>query len=171
MLVWDAYKCHLTDGVKNVVNKVANSDVSVIPGGLTGHVQPADICWNKPFKAKYKELYALWTAEGKKTYTCAGNIHAPSKLQCLEEVGVEVVKKSCGISVKVDGSEDKHIHCIKDGGIAPEARAEIEKSTAAILAPPEDAEDDDPDQFKDIEEDEEETDQNEVVLEDDGTDD
>ena len=45
LLVWDAYKCHLTDSVKNVADKVTNSDLlSVIPGGLTGHVQPADLC-------------------------------------------------------------------------------------------------------------------------------
>ena len=54
LLVWDAYKCYLTKGIRNVVSKATNSDVTIIPGGLTGHMQPADMCWNKPFKAAYK---------------------------------------------------------------------------------------------------------------------
>ena len=80
---------------------------------------------------------------GEKSYTQAGNIRAPSKLQCLEwvkkaweSVSQDIVIKSfrcCGISVKVDGTEDKEIHCIKDGGIAAEAFAEISQHTAALL--------------------------------------
>ena len=135
---------HLTDGVRSVANKSTNSDMAIIPGGLTGHIQPADVCWNKPFKEAYKELYGEWTATGEKSYTQAGNIRAPSKLQCLEwvkkaweSVSQEIVIKSfrcCGISVKVDGAKDKEIHCIKDGGIAAEAFAEISQHTAALLA-------------------------------------
>ena len=144
LLVWNAYKCHLTDGVRNVANKSTNSDMAIIPGGLTGHIHPADVCWNQPFKEAYKELYGEWTATGEKSYTQAGNIHAPSKLQCLEwvkkaweSVSQDIVIKSfrcCGISVKVDGTEDKEIHCIKDGGIAAEAIAEISQHKAALLA-------------------------------------
>lgn len=110
LLVWNAYKCHLTDGVRSVANKSTNSDMAIIPGGLTGHIQPADICWNKPFKEAYKELYGEWTAIGEKSYTQAGNIRVPNKLQCLEwvkkaweSVSQEIVIKSfrcCGISVK-----------------------------------------------------------------------
>ena len=75
LLIWDTYNCHLTDNVRNVVSNATNSDIGVIPGGLTGHLQQ-----NKPIKAAYKELYGEWTATGQKTYTRAGNIHAPSKL-------------------------------------------------------------------------------------------
>jgi len=59
LLVWDAYECHFTVGVKDVVNKVVRSDVFFVPGGLTSFVQPADAagCWNKLFKEKYKGLY------------------------------------------------------------------------------------------------------------------
>ena len=56
LLVWDAYKCYLMPSIKSVVDKQANSDISIIPGGLTRLVQPADVSWNKPFKAVYKEL-------------------------------------------------------------------------------------------------------------------
>ena len=80
LLVWDPYKCHLMPSVKSVVDKQANSDISIIPGGLTRLVQPADVSWNKPFKAAYKELYNEWMVNGVKSYTSAGNVRAPSKL-------------------------------------------------------------------------------------------
>ena len=113
---------------------------------------------------------------GEKSYTQAGNIRAPSKLQGLEwvkkaweSVSQDIVIKSfrcCGISVKVDGTEDKEIHCIKDGGIAAEAFAEISQHTAALLVTDEsDSESDDP--FEDIDEDEGELEDNEAVIEDD----
>jgi len=127
LLVWDPYKCHLTDGVRYVANKSTNSDMAIIPGGVTGHIQPADVCWNKPFKEAYKELYGEWTATGEKSYTQAGNICAPSKFQCLqwvkkawESVSQDIVIKSfrcCGISVNVDGTEDKEIHSNKMVGL------------------------------------------------------
>ena len=83
LLVWDAYKCHLMNTVKDIVDEGARSDISVIPGGLTGLVQPPDVSWNKPFKQAYKELYNEWLASGEKSYTPAGNVHAPSKLLYL----------------------------------------------------------------------------------------
>ena len=49
LLVRDAYRCHIMDSVSNHARRNANSDIGVIPGGLTGHLQPADISWNKPF--------------------------------------------------------------------------------------------------------------------------
>ena len=57
LLVWDAYKCLLMSSVKAVVDRQANTDVFGVPGGLTSLVQPADLSWNKPFKAAYKDLY------------------------------------------------------------------------------------------------------------------
>ena len=88
-------------------------------------------------------MYGEWTATGQKTYTRAGNISAPSKLQCLnwvkkawESVQVEVVIKSfrsCGIAVQINGSEDKEIYCIQDGGVATEVFDDISRSTAALL--------------------------------------
>ena len=114
------------DSVKSMVTNQAKSDISTIPGGLTSLVQPADVSWNKPFKAAYKELYNEWMVSGEKSYTPAGIVRAPSKLLCLrwvkkawDSVTKEVIIKSfmvCRISVSVDGDEDHKIHCIKDGG-------------------------------------------------------
>lgn len=70
LLIWDAYKCHLMPSVCSVVEQT-KSDISVIPGGLTSLVQPADLSWNKPFKEAYKALYNEWLLNGDKTYTPA----------------------------------------------------------------------------------------------------
>lgn len=87
LLVWDAYKCHITGSIKEVVKTQTNSDISVVPGGLTCIVQPADTSWNKPFKGSYKDHYADWIANGEKSYTAAGNVRAPSKLQGKKILG------------------------------------------------------------------------------------
>ena len=50
LLVWDAYKCHITDAITSYAKRSTKTDVSIIPGGLTRHLQPADVSWNKPFK-------------------------------------------------------------------------------------------------------------------------
>ena len=132
--MWDTYKCHLMDSVKSVVDRETQSDIVIIPGGLTGLVQPAYVSWNKPFKAAYKELYNEWMANGEKSHTPAGNICAPGKLLCLQWVKQawdcvtkEVIIKSfeaCGISVSTDGSENDKIHCVKVGEIFEAAMEE-----------------------------------------------
>ena len=176
LLVWDAYKCHLMDSVYAVATQ---SDISVIPGGLTSLVQPADLSWNKPFKEAYKALYNDWLLNGEKSYTTAGNVRAPSKLTCLkwvkkawDSVTHDVIKRSfeaCGISVATDGSEDDKIHCLKDGQVAAPACSAIAEKTAALFKPYDvDNEDESDDPFADIEDhsDEEELMNNEIAIDD-----
>ncbi len=50
------------------------------------NLQPADVSWNKPFKAAYCELYNQWMSSGNKSYTAAGNMRAPDKSLCLDWV-------------------------------------------------------------------------------------
>ena len=187
LLVWDAYRCHLMPSVKNVAETHTNTDLSVIPGGLTSLVQPADVSWNKPFKEAYKARYNQWMVTGEKSYTPAGNVRAPSKVLCLQwvkeawsSVSTEVVKKSfisCGISVNVDGSEDQEVHCLKDNEIAAAAKTDIQQATVSLLAQSSVADvlgegdsdpftDCDPDPVNEIQEDDDELNSNEVVLED-----
>ncbi len=168
LLVWDAYKCHLMDSVKIVANTQARSDIVVIPGGLTGLVQPAYVSWNKLFKAAYKDLYNEWIANGEKSYTAAGNSRKASLFKMGEEsmgkVSREVIVKSfrvCGVSVSIDGKEDEEINCLKDNGIAIWARAEVSEKTR-LLHEPEDA-----DPFANlvnVDEDDEELGMNECVI-------
>ena len=86
--------------------------------------------------------------------------------ECWEALPTETVKKSfraCGISVHTDGTEDGEIHCLKEGGVAADARKTIERDTAALVTATDSLEESDP--FADVEEDEEEL-ENELVLED-----
>ena len=78
ILVWDAYKCHIMDSVKSIIKHHTNSEVIIIPAGLTKQL-PAAISWNKPFKEAYRKLYDEWMATGEKSFTLAGNMRAPSK--------------------------------------------------------------------------------------------
>ncbi|CAI2184283.1 15308_t:CDS:2 [Funneliformis geosporum] len=49
--VLDSFFAHKTDIVKHKFRR-KNTDLAVISGGLTSHLQPLDASLNKPFKAK-----------------------------------------------------------------------------------------------------------------------
>jgi hypothetical protein len=51
LLVLDSFTAHRTDPVKRHL-KEKNTDMAVIPGGLTSRLQPLDVSLNKAFKAK-----------------------------------------------------------------------------------------------------------------------
>jgi len=50
-LVLDAFTAHRTDTVKRRFYR-KNTDLAIIPGGLTSRLQPLDVLLNKSFKAK-----------------------------------------------------------------------------------------------------------------------
>jgi hypothetical protein len=51
LLVLDSFTAHKTDAVKRRFRE-KNTDLAVIPGGLTSRLQPLDVSLNKSFKAK-----------------------------------------------------------------------------------------------------------------------
>lgn len=116
LLVWDAFRAHITQRVKDLVKVKHNSDMAVIPGGCTCKLQPADVSWNRPFKAKLAELYDEWIFNGPIERTRAGNRKAPPKALLLKwikdawaAITPDVIRKSfkkCGITVALDGTED-----------------------------------------------------------------
>lgn len=116
LLVWDAFRAHITSKVKGLVRQRYNSDMAVIPGGCTCKLQPADVSWNRPFKAKLAELFDEWIFSGPVDKTRLGNRRPPPKtllLQWIKEawatISPDVIRKSfkkCGLSVALDGTED-----------------------------------------------------------------
>ena len=92
LLVWDSYMCRIMDSVKTSITGRCNSDISVIPGGLTKHLQPANMCWNKHFKEAYRVSYDEWMTSGEKPYTPAGNMRPPTKMQVLQWVKLSVTE-------------------------------------------------------------------------------
>ena len=77
LLIWDSFRAHLVDSVKRAV-KETNTDIAVIPGGLTSVLQPLDVSLNKPFKDWLRDKWTTWMIEGQKEYTAGGNVKAAS---------------------------------------------------------------------------------------------
>ena len=78
MLVWDSFKCHISDARKEQL-KQYNIAMSVIPGGCTKVLQLLNVCINKPFK-----LFDHWFQKSECVYTFNGKIKAPSQLQRIQ---------------------------------------------------------------------------------------
>ena len=103
---------HLTAEVTEVLKEV-NTDVAVIPGGLTGVLQPLDVSLNKPFKAG---LCDCWMAREGYTKTKGGNMRAPPLDTCAkwvieswDDIKKPIIIKSfkkCCISNAMVGTED-----------------------------------------------------------------
>ncbi len=143
LLVWEAFSCHISPQTKL---KLANMkiDSSVIPGGTTKYLQPADVCWNRPFKANMTRCYDDWIASENFELTAAGNLKAPSLdlvaswiSKSWNEISPELIKKSfkcCGITAAADGSEDNEITCLKEGGpcYSEETVAQLEVETGQL---------------------------------------
>jgi hypothetical protein len=93
-----------------------NTDLVVIPGGMTLQLQVLDVVVNKPFKDHLKQLYSEWLLKGDHALSPAGRIKKPSvTILCQwiitawqrisSEVTVKCFKKCCVFSA-VDETED-----------------------------------------------------------------
>ena len=115
MLVLDAFRCHTTNNVKSKLKR-HNTDLVIIPGGMTSILQPMDVVVNKPIKAALKQKWAEWMITGEHTFTKGGNmrkVDMPTICQWIVDAWKElpiktVVKgfKKCSISNMLDGTED-----------------------------------------------------------------
>ena len=115
LLVLDSFTAHKTVNVKNRFYE-KNTNLAVIPGGLTSRLQPLDVSLNKPFKAKVRNLYNQWMDEAVKEYTPSGKIRRPSYSlvatwvkESWESMDINMIRRSfkcCGVSNDINGSED-----------------------------------------------------------------
>ena len=77
LLVFDAFSGHKMESVKRQLRQ-ENTDLAVIPGGLTSVVQPLDVCLNKPFKDRLREKWNLWMSSEDHALTPTGNMKRAS---------------------------------------------------------------------------------------------
>lgn len=119
LLVYDAFEAHVTDTVKAAFKR-ENTDLAVIPGGLTSILQPLNVSLNKPFKDGVKKRWIQWMADGIHEFTATGRQKKPSEeLICLwisqawNDIPAEMIMASflkCGITNNLDGTEDDLVY-------------------------------------------------------------
>ena len=71
LLICDSMRVHLTAAVKNQVQQM-NSELAIIPGGLTKELQPLDIGVNRAFKVKLRTAWERWMTDGEHSFTKTG---------------------------------------------------------------------------------------------------
>ena len=104
-------KTHMMESIRKKLGE-ANTDVAIIPGGLTSQLQPLDVSLNKPFKDAVRILWTEWMVG---ELTREGRLKRPSitlwcqwVLTAWEKVAPAIVIKSfkkCSISNALDGTE------------------------------------------------------------------
>jgi hypothetical protein len=78
-MVLDAFKGHTKEKVKTVMSNLLNTDLVIIPGGMTSQLQVLDVVVKKPLKDRLHCLYEEWPLSGNCPLTAAGNIRRPYK--------------------------------------------------------------------------------------------
>ena len=59
IVLLDSFKVHMLGSVTRAIQALS-AEVEFIPPGCTGLVQPVDVGFNKPFKAKLRGQYGAW---------------------------------------------------------------------------------------------------------------
>ena len=78
-LIWDAYKCHTSDGTRKQLECLFIY-TAVIPDGCTKFIQAPDVVWNAIFKSQLCQYYDTWLAEpNAHGYTKRGNMKPPAR--------------------------------------------------------------------------------------------
>ena len=116
MLVYNSFEAHVTDTVK-VSFKRKNTDLAVIPGGLTFLLQLLNLSLNKLFKDGVRKQ---WMADGIHEFTDSGRQKKASEelicwwiLQVWKAILSEMITASllkCGITNNLDGSQDELVY-------------------------------------------------------------
>ena len=75
IILLDSYRCHVMASVVNVIQDLG-CEVVHIPGGCTGLVQPLDVGYNKPFKARIRKAWEEYMINDMRKN---GSIETPSR--------------------------------------------------------------------------------------------
>ena len=118
MLVWDSFRVHLSNPVRRTLQSL-NTECAVIPGGMTGILQPLDVSINKPFKDRLRNKWQHCMISGEHTLTASGrmrkaelNVICNWIKQTWNEIPTEMIQKSflkCCITNALDGTEDDDV--------------------------------------------------------------
>ena len=113
LIILDRARIHTAAATKKLFEDL-ETDIIFVPGGCTPIVQPADVCWNAPFKTALRQEWAIWRRQDLRTPQ--GNAKMATRQDVIswisrawEKITEETVKKSfkaCGISNALDGSGD-----------------------------------------------------------------
>jgi hypothetical protein len=139
LLILDKARIHETAVARDALSE-RDVDVLYVPVGCTSLIQPADVCWNSPFKAAMRVEYKKWRKLGLRTPQ--GNLKMATRedvidwvskaWESLDENIIKTSLKVCGITIAMDGSEDHLTDNITEALNAAE-RAEIDGEEALGL--------------------------------------
>ena len=114
MLVYDAFEAQTTNSVKSLFKR-ENTDLAVIPGGLTSILELLDVSLNKPFKDGVRK-WMQWMVDGIHEFTATRQQNNPSEelicswiSQAWNAIPHKMVTASflkCGITNNLAGTED-----------------------------------------------------------------
>ena len=110
------FRAHLVDRVKQHVTHGFNTDLAVIPGGLTSVLQPFDVSLNHPFKCRVCGQRTRWMSSRAAEFTAAGNFKRPSlstvatwvktAWDSLQDCMIQKSFEKCSVSNNLDGTEE-----------------------------------------------------------------
>ena len=101
-----------------LVVKDVNTNLTLIPPGCTCLLQPVDLSWDKPFKAKSQENWANYLCKEENAKN--SNLKKPSRQGLIRwvshawvSISEEMIRRSfkhCGITINLEGSENGELH-------------------------------------------------------------
>uniref|UniRef100_A0A1A8Q6G8 DDE-1 domain-containing protein n=1 Tax=Nothobranchius rachovii TaxID=451742 RepID=A0A1A8Q6G8_9TELE len=105
MLICDSMRAHLTDAVKIQVKRM-NTELTIIPGGLTKELQPLDIGVNRSFKVKVRAAWERWMTDGEHTFTkTEGQCRSTYATISFTKAGITTGEPSNDSDINSDGDE------------------------------------------------------------------
>ncbi|KAM9241808.1 pogo transposable element with KRAB domain [Dugong dugon] len=140
MLILNGFRGHATDSVKSCMENM-NTDMVIIPGGLTSQLQVLDVVVYKPLNDSVRAQYSNWLLAGNLALSPTGNAKKPPLGLFLEWVMVawnsisreSIVQgfKKCHISSNLEDEDDVlwEIESELPGGGDPPKECDAESMT------------------------------------------